>query len=247
MGVNGDAEVAVTRLSGRGVRRVEDPRLLRGAGRFVEDLQPAGVMYLAFVRSPYPAARVVSIDVAAARGLSGVVAVITGEDLRGVGDVPTIPLPFAKVPPFPPLSRGRVATVGDPIVAILADTADLARDAADLVQVEFDPQPSIASAEAALEPGAPVVHPELGSNLCYTLTREGGDVGRAFAEADTVVSLAVDSPRVAPIPLEPRGIVAVPGAAGSGPRLTIWVSSQAPHGVKHDVARALDLDPAELR
>jgi carbon-monoxide dehydrogenase large subunit len=233
--------------TGKGIRRVEDPRLLAGYGRFVEDVQPADVVHLALVRSPYPAARLVSIDTQAARALPGVVAVVTADELEGVGDVPSMPLPFTKIPPHPPLARGRVAAVGVPIVAILAETRELARDAADLVQIEFDPLPSVAAAEAALAADAPLVHPELSSNLCYTLKKEGGDVERAFQEAETVVRLRVDSPRVAPITMETRGIVAIPGGPESQSRLTVWVSSQAPHGVRADLAKALGLAPAELR
>jgi carbon-monoxide dehydrogenase large subunit len=235
------------RATWKRVRRVEDPRLLRGHGRYVEDIDAPGMLFLALVRSPYPAARIVSIDVQAARALQGVVGVVTGDELSEVGDVPIIPLPFAKVPPHPPLARGRVAAVGAPIVAIIAETADIARDAADLVQIEFDPQPAVASAEAALEADAPLVHPEMGSNVCYTLKREGGDVDRAFQEADTVIQLRVDNPRVAPITLEPRGIVAVPGQDSSGSLLTVWVSSQAPHGVRADLARGLGMAPTDFR
>jgi aerobic carbon-monoxide dehydrogenase large subunit len=264
--------MAVMRATGKRVRRVEDPRLLAGLGRYVEDVQPQDVLHLALVRSPYAAARIVSIDVQLARALTGVVAVVTGDELTGIGDVPTIPLPFARVPPHPPLARGRVAAVGVPIVAIIAETAEIARDAADLIQIEFDPQPGVASAEAALEPNAPLVHPEMGSNICYTLKRDGGDADRAFQDADVVVKVRVDSPRVAPITLEPRGIVAVPyrgshdspaghhttaadgergsgadGEGAGGVRLTVWVSSQAPHGVRADLARGLGMEPHELR
>jgi len=235
------------RATGKRVRRVEDPRLLRGLGRYVEDVQPADALHLALVRSPYPAARIVSIDVQAARALPGVVAVATGDDLSGVGDVPVIPLPFAKVPPHPPLARGRVAAVGAPIVAIIAETAETARDAADLVQIEFDPLPAVSSAEAALEADAPLVHPEMGSNVCYTLKREGGDVDQAFQDAEVAIKLRVDNPRVAPITLEPRGIAAVPSEAAGGPRLTVWVSSQAPHGVRADLGRALGMAPTDFR
>jgi carbon-monoxide dehydrogenase large subunit len=204
------------------------------------------VLHLAFVRSPYPSARVTSISTDAARGYPGVVAVATAADIPELGDVPAIPLPFAKVAPFPPLARGRVAAVGDPIVAIVAESASIARDAADLVEVDFDAQPSVASAEAALGPEAPRVHPELDSNLCFVLKREGGDVERAFREADVVVQVRVDSPRVAPVALEPRGVVAVPGD-DAGPRLTVWASSQAPHGLRADLARVLRLEPHQVR
>jgi carbon-monoxide dehydrogenase large subunit len=239
--------MAVTRATGKGVRRVEDPRFLRGRGQYVEDVQPANALHLVLVRSPYPAARLVRIDVEAARSATGVVAVVTGDDVADIGDVPVIPLPFAKVPPHPPLAHGRVAAVGVPIVAIIAESAKLAWDAAELVQIEFEPLPSVASAEDALEAGAPLVHPEMGSNVCYTLNREGGDVERAFLEAVTVVQLRVDSPRVAPITLEPRGIVAVPGEDAGEPRLTVWVSSQAPHGVRNDLARGLGMAPSDFR
>ena len=148
-------------------------------------------------------------------------------------------------PPCPCLSskfrhsrRSRAATslpLARPVVAVLADTAAGARDAADLVEVEYDPQPVVSSAEAALQPDAPRVHPEFDSNVCYTLKKEGGDVERAFREADTVVKVRVDSPRVAPMALEPRGCVAVPGGEG-GRRLTVWISSQAPHGARADIA-----------
>jgi carbon-monoxide dehydrogenase large subunit len=236
--------MALTRATGKPIRRVEDPRFLAGMGRFVEDVQPQDVVHLAFVRSPYPSARLVSVDVAEARSYPGVLAVATGEDIAGVGDVPTIPLPFAKIPPFPPLAHGRVAMVGAPIVAIVAETAAAARDAADLVNVEYEPQPSVAYAETALEPNAPRVHPELESNLCYTLKKEGGDVDRAFQGAEVSVSLRVDSPRVAPIPLEPRGVVVIPEANNG---LTVWVSSQAPHGVRNDLANVLGLDASRIR
>jgi aerobic carbon-monoxide dehydrogenase large subunit len=237
----------LARATGKPIRRVEDPRFLAGKARYVEDVEPAGVLHLAFVRSPYPSARLAGLNIESARTYPGVVAVATADDIPRVGDIPTLPLPFARIAPFPPLARGRVAAVGDPIVAIVADSAAAARDAADLVEVEFDPQPSVASAEAALEAGAPLVHPELESNVCYVLKREGGDPDRAFAEAEVVVQLRVDNPRVAPIALEPRGVVAVPGDGSSQPRLTVWASSQSPHGLRADLARSLGLPEQDLR
>ena len=102
------------------IRRVEDPRFLVGSGNFVEDVLPERTLHLAFVRSPYAAARVTRINVEAARTAPGVVAVASIDDIPDIGDVPIIPLPFAKVPPHPPLARGRVACVGYPIVAVVA-------------------------------------------------------------------------------------------------------------------------------
>ncbi|MBV9171338.1 MAG: xanthine dehydrogenase family protein, partial [Chloroflexi bacterium] len=230
-------------LTGKPIRRVEDPRLVAGRGRFVEDVQPPGVLSLAFVRSPYPAARLNGIDVEAAKVAPGVVAVLTSRDIENLADVPVIPLPFAKVPPHPPLAKGRVASVGEPIVAIVAESAAAARDAAELVEVDYEPLPSVASAEEALQPDAPRVHPELDSNLCYRLARDGGDPETAFNTAEVTVQVRVDNPRVAPVPLEPRGVVAVP----EGESLTVWISSQNPHGTRADLARVLGLAEDGLR
>lgn len=227
------------------MRRVEDPRLLTGRGQYVEDVQPDCLLHLAFVRSPYPSADVKRIDVQAARAAPGVVDVLTHQDIAEVGDIPNIPLPFAKRPAFPPLARGHVPAVGSPVVAVLAETSAQARDAADLVEVDYEPRPSVASSEAAMAPDAPRVHPDLDSNVCYMLPRAGGDVERAFAEADAVVSLRVDNPRVAPVPLEPRGIVAVPATADAP--LTAWISTQNPHGTRNDIAGALGMAPEQIR
>jgi carbon-monoxide dehydrogenase large subunit len=149
----------VAGATGKPIRRVEDPRFLAGQGNYVEDVQPRDALHLAFVRSPYAAAKVTRIDVEAARSAPGVVLVATGDDTAELPDVPVIPLPFAKVAPHPPLARGRVACVGYPVVAVVAESAEAAQDAADLVEVDYEPQSSVASAEAALAGDAPRVHP----------------------------------------------------------------------------------------
>jgi carbon-monoxide dehydrogenase large subunit len=235
----------VPRTIGRPISRVEDPRFLTGRGQYVEDVQPTGLLHLAFVRSPYPSALITRIDVHAARTAPGVVDVVSADDIPDVGDIPSLPLPFARRPSFPPLARGHVPAVGAAVVAVLAATAAQARDAADLVEVEYEARPSVASAEAALAPEAPRVHPELDSNLCYLLPRGGGDVERAFQEADAVVQLRVDNPRVAPVTLEPRGIVVVPEAASG--MLTAWISTQNPHGTRNDLASTLGLRADQVR
>src|SRR5215510_3157034 len=130
------------RAVGSPVRRVEDVRFLTGTGRYVDDVHPRGLLYLAFVRSPYPAARIIRIDVRAAKAAPGVALVLTGDDIPDLGDVPTIPLPFAKRPPHPALARGRVMTVGAPVVCIAANSPGQARDAVDLVELDYEPEPS---------------------------------------------------------------------------------------------------------
>jgi carbon-monoxide dehydrogenase large subunit len=230
---------------GRSIRRVEDPRFLTGRGTYVEDVQPEHTAFLAFVRSPYPSARISNIDTQDAKQAPGVLDVLTHADVKDLGDIPSLPLPFAKKPPFPPLANGYVPAVGTPVVAVLAESQGAARDAADLVQVDYEPRPSVASAEAALAPDAPRVHPDLDSNLCYMLPRAGGDVDKAFAEADCVVTLRVDNPRVAPVALEPRGIVAVPESNDGA--VTAWISTQNPHGTRNDIASAISMQPERLR
>ena len=232
------------RVTGKPIRRVEDPRFLTGRGSYVDDVQPEGLVHLAFARSPYACAKVTRINVDQAKTARGVIAVATGDDVPELGDVPVLPLPFAKVAPHPPLARGRAASMGFPIVAIVAESVGEALDAVDLVEIEYEPEPSVASAEDALQPGAPRVHPQLDSNVCYALKKEGGDVERAFREAEVTVQVRVESPRVAPICMETRGVVAVPGTS---PRLTVWASSQAPHGLRADLAKVLRIKPPNVR
>jgi carbon-monoxide dehydrogenase large subunit len=228
---------------GQPIRRVEDPRLVSGRGRYVEDVILPGMLHLAFVRSPYPKARITRLDTSTARQQSGVVAVLTADDLTNVEDIPTMPLPFLKRPPHPMLAAGRVAYFSEAVAVVAATSAELARDAADLVEVEYEPEPGVVTAEEAMAEGAPKVHPELDNNVCYALKREGGDVDRALQEADKVVRFRVVNQRVAPVAMEPRGVVAVP----EGDSLTLWLSTQSPHGSRVDLARALHYPETQIR
>jgi aerobic carbon-monoxide dehydrogenase large subunit len=230
---------------GQPIRRIEDPRLVSGHGRYVEDVILPGMLYLAFVRSPYPRARITRLEVSDARQQPGVVAVLTGDDLTNVGDIPSMRLPFAKIPPHPVLARGNVAFFSEPVAVVAATSAEVARDAADLIEVDYEPESGVISAEEALAEGAPRVHPELENNLCYVLKREGGDIDRAFQEADKVARFKVVNQRVAPIALEPRGVVAVP--EGLSDSLTVWISSQSPHGARVDLAQALRFPENQIR
>src|SRR5918911_3692794 len=199
---------------GEPLRRVEDPRLVAGRGRYVEDVQPVGALHLAFVRAPYAKARISHVETSAARAMDGVAAVLTSQDVQNLGHMPVPSFPFARLPPNPLLARGSVATFGQPVAVVAADTAAQARDAADLVEVDYEPETPVVSAEAALAPDAPRVYPELDSNVCYRLTRGGGDVEQALREADVVARVKVTNQRLAPIALEPRGVVCVPEALG---------------------------------
>src|SRR5207302_1165854 len=173
---------------------------------YVDDIQLPGMLYMAVLRSPHPHARIVSIDASAAREAAGVEIVITGDDLdESLSIKAPIMAPGMKVPSHPVLARGVVHAVGVPIAAVVAASRALAQDAVDLIQVEYDPLPSIANAEAALESGAPLAREELNSNVCYTLTKEGGNVEAAFAKADHISRMHIASPRQVAMALEPRG------------------------------------------
>ncbi|HYU17395.1 MAG TPA: molybdopterin cofactor-binding domain-containing protein, partial [Chloroflexota bacterium] len=191
---------------GAPIKRVEDPRLLRGAGSYVDD-QPA--LHVAFVRSPYAHARIVAISTSEARALEGVVEVVTMDDL---GDVQTAPpnlaVEDARGKVAPPLARDTVRFVAEPVVAIVAESRYVAEDAARAVQVEYEPLPAVAHVEAALAPDAPQLHDNAPGNVCYRIRRVGGDVESAFSRAAHRVSVRVAHHRIAPVPMEPRGMLA---------------------------------------
>lgn len=227
-----------TGLIGASPKRVEDPPLITGRGCYTDDIQLPGMLYLAFQRSPYPHAKIISIDVSKAKAMAGVALVITGDD---IGDklnlAPSQVLPNMKIPAHPVLARGAVHCVGVPVAAVVAQTRAQAEDAAHAIVVEYDALPGVSNAEDALKPGAPLVHQELDSNICYTMTKNGGDVDKAFAGADHVFTMHIVSPRQVALAMEPRGIVASPDAFGKN--LKIWLSTQGPHRARAEISGVL--------
>src|SRR5919109_3882323 len=239
------AEHTTTGLIGASIRRVEDAPLITGKGCFVEDIQLPGMLHMAFLRSPYPHAKIVSIDTSAAQALPGVVAVVTGDDLSERLHVPVMPLvPGMKIPPHPLLARGAVHAAGVPVAAVVAHSCALAQDAANTIEVEYAALPAVVNAEKALEPGAPLAREELDSNICYMTTRTGGDVDKAFAEAEHIVRMRIASPRLVALAIEPRGVLAKPEPTGD---LTVWLSTQSPHRVRADLASAIGLPEHRIR
>jgi len=231
---------------GASVQRREDPRLVAGRGCYVDDVRLPGTLYMAVLRSPYPKARVVSIDTSAARGIEGVEAVLSGDDLSERLDLRAPPLvPGMKIPPHPVLARGMVHAVGTPVAVAVGQNQAIAEDAIRQIEVEYEPLPSVSSAEAALAPDAPLVHDELETNVCYTATRGSGDVDAAFAEADLVCRLDIASPRLVAMALEPRGIVANPEPMGQG--LTVYLSTQGPHRTRASLSDALGYPEHKIR
>jgi aerobic carbon-monoxide dehydrogenase large subunit len=232
--------------SGQAVKRVEDASLLAGRGQFTDNVAVEGATHLVFLRSPYAHARIVSIDVAAAASMPGVHAVYTGADLvaAGVKPMPKV-AGFNRAAKQPPASAARHALavdvarfVGEAVVAIVADTRDVARDAAEAVIVDYDELPAVVDAVRATAPGAPVLCPEAPDNIAAEMRH--GDIdatAAAFAKAAHTVSLDLVNQRLAPSPMEPRAIVAS-FEAGTG-RLTVRLSSQMPSGARGSFVAAI--------
>jgi len=235
-----------TGLIGASVRRVEDPVLLTGKGCFVDDIQLPGTLHMALLRSPYPHAKVNSINSSAARAIPGVEAILTGDD---ISEGLSIPVPQMvrgmKIPPHPVLARGFVHAAGVPVAAVVAQTRAIAQDAVSAIDVEYEGLPSVVDVHKALEPSAPLAREELDTNICYTVTKKGGDVDKAFAEADHICRMHIASPRLVAMAMEPRGALASPDPMGQG--LTVWLSTQSPHRARADLARAVGFPEHRIR
>jgi aerobic carbon-monoxide dehydrogenase large subunit len=232
---------------GKSIKRTEDPRLIQGLGHYVDDIKLAGTLHVAFLRSPHAHARITSVDVEEARKAPGVVAVFTGEDVSGkVGFVPCgAALEGLKVPQYPVLALKKVLFVGQPVAAVVANDMYAARDAVDLINIDFDPLDVVVDAEAAAHPASPVVHEEFGDNIAYVHRAGLGDVDQAFAQADRVISQKMVNQRLAPVSIEPRGVLASywPGEQ----QLTIWSSTQIPHLLRTQLALMLSIPENRLR
>ncbi|MBI2015840.1 MAG: xanthine dehydrogenase family protein molybdopterin-binding subunit, partial [Candidatus Rokubacteria bacterium] len=184
-----EAPVAAPKLVGARVPRVEDPRLLTGQGSYVDDHRPARMLYAAFLRTPHAHARIVRLDAEAARALPGVAAVLTGQDLaRECKPVRAgSRMPDYKVTSFSALAQGKVRYTGEAVAMVAAESRYLAEDAAERIVVEYEPLPAVGAMDAALAPGAPVLHEEAGGNLLLAREFVRGDVDRALAGAHLVV------------------------------------------------------------
>ena len=231
---------------GRRMQRVEDPRLLRGRGRFVDDVQLARMLHGAFLRSPFGHARITRIDASAARALPGVALVLTHEDVTDlpaiVGDLPREDV-IANSRPV--LASDTVRFVGEPVAFVVASSRYVAEDAARLIDVDYEPLPAVVDCEAALAPGAPIVHEGAGPNSFARISESYGDVDGAFARADHVFRKRFHYGRVHALPLEGRGIVA---DWDSGSReLTLWLSSQVPGLARTLLCHPLGLTEKQVR
>ncbi len=239
------AAAVVPKFVGSRVKRREDPRLISGNGTYVDDVTLPGMLSVVILRSPYAHAKINSINVDAARKLPGVVAVLTGEDLKGKIGSLTTAAPAEHIPYHPPLAQGRVRLVGDAVVAAVATDQYIAQDALDLVEVDYDPLPVITDPEKALEQGSPIIHEQFGTNIATRAQVSSGDIDGAIRSADRVIKFRLVNQRLAPVPMEPRGTVAQ-WNQGSG-HLTLWSSTQGPHLLRSYLAEVLKLPENRMR
>ncbi|MGC5615376.1 xanthine dehydrogenase family protein molybdopterin-binding subunit [Georgenia sp. Z1491] len=200
------------RYIGRSMKRVEDPRLLVGRGGYIADLKIPGLKHAAVYRSPVAHGRIVSVDASEALKIPGVVAVVTGEDCKAKMN-PCMNFGPATIPQYP-LAVDKVRYFGEAVVAVIADSRYIAEDGIDALKVEIEPLPHVVDPFAALEPDAPVLHEEHGSNLAYERTFDFGGAEEAFAEADIIVSDTLHWGRSSGTPMETTGAVARPGLNG---------------------------------
>lgn len=243
---------------GRSVRRVEDPALLSGRARFVDDIALPGLLAAAFVRSPFPHAKVRGIDTAPALALDGVHAVYTYADFRPHLASDRIPLALSSreiagmttksmredITPFV-LVRDEVCYVGDPVAMVVADDRYIAEDALAHVVVDYEPLDAVADARTALEPATPTVHSDVESNLLAEFSIRYGDAEQAFTDAHTVCRLKLNQHRGCAHPIEGRGVVAHQDPVDQ--RTTIWSSTQSPHEIRLTLVWLLGLDDEDLR
>jgi carbon-monoxide dehydrogenase large subunit len=241
---------------GASVKRREDPRFLRGEARFIDDVKLAGMLHAAFLRSPHAHARLVAIRTAAATAMPGVVRVFAHADLARwmkplplFGAVPpglaaAVRFDLRQAPQYA-LCKDRARHVGEIVAMVIADTRARAEDAAELIEVDWEPLPTVVDMRAATAPSAPLLHPEWGTNVAIAFSHGIGDVDAAFAAADVRISETFSIQRYVGMPIETRGVVAAWDRRDG--TLTTWNSTQVPHFVQQGLTVALELPPHKIR
>jgi aerobic carbon-monoxide dehydrogenase large subunit len=243
--------IAAERYTGASIKRSEDPRILTGAGRYVDDIKLPGMLHAAFVRSPMAHARVLSVDASAAQELPGVVAVLTGADLDAI----TVPAPdpllaliggAGPTAEFTLLATDKVRLVGDPVAIVIAESRYLAEDGCELVEVDYDDLPPVMSADFALDPSSPPLFANLGDNISRPHSRnEFGEVAGTFANADRIMDFHIDVHRHQNVPMEGRGCVASYDADLG--LMTFYAATQSVHLTRNGIATRLGMEPDKVR
>jgi len=233
---------------GKSVPRPNLDRLMQGRGQYVSDIVLPRMVHVVFVRSPHAHARIAGLDVAAAKAMPGVIAVVTGRELAAVVS-PWVGvlshLKGLKSAPQHAIAVDRACWQGEAVAAVVATGRALAEDAAEMVAVTYEELPVVTDMRTALDPETSIIHPELGDNLAFERNLDAGAVDQAFAEADEVVEAEFVFGRHTGVTLEPRAVVADWNAGEA--RLTIYQGTQAPHMVQNIAAKHLGLAEAQVR
>lgn len=245
--------MGIAAMLGTSIKRREDPRLITGQATYVDDVKIVGMLHMAVLRSPYGHAHIKSINTDAARKSPGVVAVYTAADMKGkVGNV-AIAVPLGEIANgmgvHGPLAEGKVRFYGDPVAFVVADSLYAARDARDLIEVDYEPLPAAVDVEKAMKPGAPVLYEEFGTNIGFSMKPPTDAVDKVFADTLAAGGIQIkqrlDNQRLAPVFMETRGVVAE--YRKSSKNLTVWSSSQIPHLLRNILAALVGLPQHQVR
>ncbi len=245
--------MGIAAMLGSPIKRREDPRLITGQATYVDDIKIPGMLHMSVLRSPYGHARITSINTEAARNHPGVVAVYTAQDLKGaVGNI-AIAVPLGEVAngmgARGPLAEGKVRFYGDPVAVVIADDRYTARDARDLIEIDYEPLPAVVDVEKAMQPDSPRLYEEFDSNIALSSHPSTEEIDKVFADTQAdggiVVKTRLVNQRLAPAPMETRGVVAEFRKAGK--TLTVWSSSQIPHLLRNILAATVGLPQHQVR
>jgi carbon-monoxide dehydrogenase large subunit len=228
------------------VRRKETLRFVTGAGRYVDDLLPPGTLHAAFVRSSCAHARIEGIDVEAARAMPGVQAVFTGKDVaQKLNPLRVGGSPLLRQIKLYPLAVDKIRYFGEPLAVVVADNRYLAEDAVEVVSVDFERLPAVVDPEAAMEPGAPCIHEEVGSNIVYKYHFATDGIEKVFQDADIVIKERIRSHRITACPIEPRAYLAHYNRDEDS--LTMWSATANPHSLRTRIAEMLSFPEGKVR
>ncbi len=245
--------MGISAMLGSPIKRREDPRLITGQATYVGDIKLPGLLHMVVLRSPYGHARINSINTEAARQHPGVVAVYTAEDLKGaVGNV-AVAVPLGHIANgmgvHGPLAEGKVRFYGDPVAVIIAEDLYTARDARDLIEVDYEPLPAVTDVEKAMQPDSPLLYEEFGTNVAFGMHPPTDEIDKVFeqtkADGGVVVKARLVNQRLAPVSMETRGVVAE--YRKSMKSLTVWSSSQIPHLLRNILAATVGLPQNQVR
>ncbi|HUX86833.1 MAG TPA: xanthine dehydrogenase family protein molybdopterin-binding subunit [Chloroflexota bacterium] len=237
----------VPKFVGERVRRREDPRLITGQATYVDDVPLVGALHMAVLRSPHANARIVRVDASGAEKAPGVVAVVTSANVRDFcGQLPAAgSVDGWREARRWPLATDYVRFVGDPVAAVVAESREAARDALELISVDYEPLPAAIDIEAAAKPGAPKVYADFDDNVAYVSSKKGGDFDKALRDADQVVKARIVNQRLVPMAMEPRCVAAE--YRGNPGELTVWSSTQNPHQLRTHLAKILEIPEIRVR